>query len=138
MVDDVLINKAASILQCAARAGEEYAGDPDGLATNFTRQYAAILTIHRARKASVVMGMQVNRCERLGVKQSARNTLTLLEQRGWITLATAEHMKRKVGFRNLAVHDYQTLQLPTTLNILQHHMDDFLAFSCQLVLRDQA
>ena len=41
-----------------------------------------------------------------------------------------------VGFRNVAVHDYQSLQLPITLNILTHHLDDFLVFSRQMLLHD--
>ena len=41
-----------------------------------------------------------------------------------------------VGFRNIAVHDYQTLQLPITINILTEHLDDFLIFSRQMLLHD--
>lgn len=40
MADDVLINKAAVIERCVARAREEYASDPATFATNFTRQDA--------------------------------------------------------------------------------------------------
>ena len=48
VVDDVLLNKAAVIERCVARAREEYAAAGAGFATNFTRQDAAILTIQRA------------------------------------------------------------------------------------------
>lgn len=48
MADDVLLNKAASIERCIARAREEYNADPSGFATNFTRQDAAVLNIQRA------------------------------------------------------------------------------------------
>ena len=68
--------------------------------------------------------------------QSARNTFTLLEQAGWITSTVAEQMRRMVGFRNVAVHDDQALQLPITLNILTQHLDDFLRFSEQMLRRD--
>lgn len=47
MADDVLLNKAATIERCVARAREEYASDPDTFASNFTRQDAAILNIQR-------------------------------------------------------------------------------------------
>lgn len=43
MVDDVLINKAASIERCVARARQEYDKDPTSFATDFTRQDAAPL-----------------------------------------------------------------------------------------------
>lgn len=66
MVDDVLLNKAASIERCIARALEEYNADPSGFATNFTRQDAAVLNIQRACEAALGtgmgMGIQVPRC----------------------------------------------------------------------------
>ena len=136
MADDVLINIAATIERRVARAREEYAADPDGFAKNFSRQDAAILNIQRACEAALDMGLHIIRRERLGVTQSARDTFTLLAQAHWLTPAVAEQMKRMVGFRNVAVHDYQTLQLPITLNILTHHLDDFLVFSPQMLLHD--
>lgn len=136
MADDVLINKAAAIERCVARAREEYAADPAGFASNFTRQDAAILNIQRACEATLDMGLHIIRRERLGVTQSARDTFTLLEQAGWITSTVAEQMRRMVGFRNVAVHDDQALQLPITLNILTQHLDDFLRFSEQMLRRD--
>lgn len=56
MADDVLVNKAATIERCVARAREEYAKDPGTFATDFTRQDAAILNIQRACEAALDMG----------------------------------------------------------------------------------
>jgi uncharacterized protein YutE (UPF0331/DUF86 family) len=136
MAVDVLINKAATIERCVARAREEYAADPEGFAENFSRQDAAILNIQRTCEAALDMGLHIIRRERLGVTQSARDTFTLLAQANWLTPAVAEQMKRMAGFRNVAVHDDQSLQLPITLNILTHHLDDFLVFSHQMLLHD--
>jgi uncharacterized protein YutE (UPF0331/DUF86 family) len=44
-------------------------------------------------------------------------------------------MKRMVGFRNIAVHDYQTLQIPITVNIIEKHLDEFLEFSKLVLLK---
>ena len=137
MPDDVLINKAATIERCVARAQEEYSADPESFATNFTRQDAAILNIHRACEAALDMGQHIIRRERLGVTQSARDTFTLLQQGSWISEPVAEQMKRMVGFRNVAVHDYQALQLPITTNILTQHLNDFLAYSRQMLKKDR-
>lgn len=135
-MDDVLINKAATIERCVARAREEYAADPEGFAHNFTRQDAAILNIQRACEAALDMGLHIIRRERLGVPQSARDTFTLLSQAGWLDEAVAEPMKRMVGFRNIAVHQYQALQLPITERILSHHLGDFLNFAAQMLKHD--
>lgn len=136
MADDVLINKAATIERCVGRARQEYAGDAPGFSLSFTRQDAAILNIQRACEAALDMGQHVIRRERLGVPQSARDVFTLLARGGWIAPALAEGLRRMVGFRNIVVHEYQSLQLPITVSIIEHHLDEFLAYSKAVLLRD--
>jgi len=136
MADDVLINKTAAIERCVARAREEYHADPEGFASNFTRQDAAILNIQRACEAALDMGQHLIRREKLGVPQSARDVFALLAQAGWIDAALADALKRMVGFRNIAVHDYQSLQLPITVNIISRHLDEFLQYSAAILQKD--
>ena len=136
MADDVLLNKAATIERCVARAREEYGHDPGTFASNFTRQDAAILNIQRACEAALDMGQHLIRRERLGLPQSARDVFALLAQAGWMDATLADGLKRMVGFRNIAVHDYQTLQLPITVSIITQHLDEFLHYSRALLLRD--
>jgi len=129
MHDDTLLNKAASIERCVARAKADYALNLDTFAQDFTRQDAAILNIQRSCEAALDMGQHLVRRERLGVPQSARDVFELLHAGGWLAADLAEAMKRMVGFRNIAAHDYQALQLPITVNIICHHLGDFLAFN---------
>ncbi len=136
MVDDVLLNKAATIERCVLRAREEYFSDPATFATNFSRQDAAILNIQRACEAALDMGQHLIRRDRLGVPQSARDVFALLAQAGRIEPPLAEGLQRMVGFRNIAVHDYQSLQLPITIAIIEKHLDEFLQYSKALLLRD--
>lgn len=70
--------------------------------------------------------------------QSARDVFALLAQGGWVAPALADGLKRMVGFRNIAVHDYQALQLPITVAIIQNHLDEFLRYSQGVLLRDAA
>ena len=129
MSDDVLINKAATIERCVARAREEYNANPQGFETDYTRQDAAILNIQRACNAAIDMGQYLVRRERLGIPQRARDAFDLLATHGWIDTALADSLKRMTGFRNLVVHDYQSLQLPIAIQIIQHHLDDFLLYT---------
>jgi uncharacterized protein YutE (UPF0331/DUF86 family) len=57
---------------------------------------------------------------------------------GWIDTALADSLKHMVGFRNIAVHDYQALQLPITVSIITAHLDEFLQYSQAVLLRDAA
>jgi uncharacterized protein YutE (UPF0331/DUF86 family) len=84
------------------------------------------------------MGQHIIRRESLGLPQSARDVFALLAQANWMDEALAESMKRMVGFRNVAVHEYQTLQLPIMLNIITGHLDEFAAFNRCMLLKDAA
>ena len=136
MADDVLINKAATIERCVARAREEYLSNTASFSTNITRQDAAILNIQKACVIALDMGQHLIRRDRLGVPQSARDVFALLARAGRIEPALAEGLQRRVGFRNIAVHDYQSLQLPITVAIIEKHLDEFLQYSKTLLQHD--
>ena len=138
MADDVLINKAATIERCVARAREEYVKNPATFSIDFTRQDAAILNIQRACEAALDMGQHVIRREKLGVPQSARDVFTLLAQGGWIDTVLADKLKCIVGFRNIAVQHYQALQLLILVSIIETHLDEFLEYIQTLLLGDAA
>ncbi|WP_122421023.1 type VII toxin-antitoxin system HepT family RNase toxin [Pseudomonas viridiflava] len=138
MADDVLINKAASIERCVARAREEYEKGPSSFEFDFTRQDAAILNIQRACEAALDMGQHLIRREALGVPQSARDVFELLHRGGWLEASLLPVMKNMVGFRNIAVHEYQTLQLPIAVAIITQHLVDFVLFSSAILRQDAA
>jgi uncharacterized protein YutE (UPF0331/DUF86 family) len=135
MADDVLINKSATVERCVARAREEYAHDPANFSTNFTRQDAAILNVQRACEAVLDMGQHIVRRENLGVPQSARDVFALMARAGWIDAPLAEALKHMVAFRNIAVHDYQSLILPILVSVLTGHLDEFLHFTRTVLQR---
>ena len=99
-----------------------------------TRKDAVILNIQRACEAALDMGQHVIRREKLGVPQSARDVFTLLAQGGWIDAALADKLKHMVGFRNIAVHDYQALRLPILISSIEMHLNEFLEYSQALLL----
>ena len=134
MPDDVLINKSATVERCMARAREEYERDPTTFATDITRQDAAVLNVQRACEAVLDIGQHLVRREGLGVPQSARDVFELLAQGGWIDVELAQALKRMVAFRNIAVHDYQSLLLPILVSVITQHLGEFLDFT-QTVLK---
>jgi uncharacterized protein YutE (UPF0331/DUF86 family) len=136
MADDVVLNKAATIERCVARAREEYAAAGADFASDFSRQDAAVMNIQRACEAALDLGQHLIRRDKLGVPQSARNVFDLLAQAGHIDAALAESLKKMVGFRNIAVHDYQTLLLPITVSVITEHLDEFLQLTSSLLKQD--
>jgi uncharacterized protein YutE (UPF0331/DUF86 family) len=134
MADDVLLNKAAAIERAVRRVREEYAGDDRNLLHDQTRQDAIILNLQRACESSIDAAMHLVRVRRLGVPQETREAFVLLEQAHVLEPHLADRLKKMVGFRNVAVHDYQTLNLEIVRRIVVNHLDDFLAFT-QVLLR---
>lgn len=134
MADDVLLNKAAAIERAVDRAREEYAGDDANLTRNQTRQDAIILNLQRACESSIDAAMHLVRVHRLGVPQETREAFDLLERAGHLDSSLATRLRKMVGFRNVAVHDYQKLNLDVVRSIPVERLDDFLEFT-RLLLR---
>ena len=138
MVPDVLINKAAIIERCLKRIGEEYRGHEDELETNFTRQDSIILNLQRACEAAIDAAMHIVRSEKLGVPQQSRDAFEMLFEAGIIGKDLKQHMQAMVGFRNVAVHDYRTLNLAIVRSIVKNRLGDFRSFVSVLLKFNRA
>lgn len=82
------------------------------------------------------MWHHVIRKQKLGLPQSSRDVFTLLASAGILLEALSRDMKKKVGFRKIAVQESQALPLPITITIITTHLDDFLRYS-ELLLQTQ-
>lgn len=125
---DVILNKRQTIDRCLTRILEEYDGNPAHL-TNYTRQDSIVLNIQRACEASIDLAMHVVSERKLGLPQSSRDAFELLHQNGLLDESLTRRMKAMVGFRNIAVHDYRSVQADILQSIIEHHLDDFRVFS---------
>src|SRR5690606_27684965 len=128
MIDDVIVNKTETIKRCIRRILEEYGGDERNL-HHITKQDSIVLNLQRACEAAIDLAMHVVAERGIGVPQSSRDAFALLEREGMISAVLSYQMKAMVGFRNIAVHDYQALQLPVLKSIVERHLDDFTAFA---------
>ena len=128
-MDDVLLNRAAAIQHGVRRVREEHAGDDGNLLSNQTKQDAIILNLQRACETSIDAAMHLVRLHRLGVPQETREAFSLLETAGMLDHALADHLRKMVGFRNVAIHEYQKLDLDIVRRIVAESLDDFLAFT---------
>lgn len=128
MKSDVILNKVSIIERSLKRINDEYAKDPANL-ENFTKQDSIILNLQRACEASIDLGMHCVAEKKLGLPQSSRDAFTFLENEGIITPSLSISMKAMVGFRNVAVHDYQELSLVILQKIMDNHLGDFRKFT---------
>ena len=132
-MDDVILAKAAAIERCVRRVREVYAGDPANLTDDLTRQDSIILNLQRACEAVIDLAMHLVRKGRLGIPQDSREAFDLLVSERRLDAKLAESLKRMVGFRNVAVHDYIRLSLAIVRAIIEKHLDDLVRFSSEAV-----
>jgi uncharacterized protein YutE (UPF0331/DUF86 family) len=131
-MDDVLLNKAATIERCLIRIQEEYENHKDELESNFTRQDSIILNLQRACEASIDGAMHLVRQNKFGIPQQSRDAFIMLADNDLIDLQLSKNMQSMVGFRNIAIHNYQKLSLPILRSILESHLVDFRSFATYL------
>ncbi len=133
MPDDVILNKIAAIERCLMRIREEYRGHEVELATNFTRQDSIILNLLRACEAAIDVAMHLVRVNALGVPQDSRDAFSLLDRVNLIPADLSRRLQAIVGFRNIAVHNYQKLNLDILRAVLTERLTDFESY-CQCLL----
>lgn len=124
MGNDVTINKIETIERCINRINEVYDKNPENL-NDYTKQDSIILNIQRACEAAIDLAMHIVSEKRLGVPQNSRDSFEVLNSNNIIDDVLNKKMKAMVGFRNVAVHDYKTLNLKVVQAIIENHLKDF-------------
>lgn len=133
VTDDILLNKTAIIERCLRRIAEEYNACPQ--LNNYTHVDALILNLERACQATIDMAMHLVAQRRLGIPQGSADAFVLLCQNGMIEQDLSTRLIAMVGFRNIAIHEYQGLNLEIVQFILDKGIYDFIEFCRQLGLQ---
>lgn len=133
---DALAQKASRLERCVQRARDEHQ-----LATHFltdiSRQDAAILNIQRACELALDMGNMVVSKESWGIPRSARDVFATLHERGLIDGQQATALQHMVGFRNLAVHEYESLNMSIVQSIITTDIDCLPRLAGAILLKYQ-
>ncbi|MDM5450960.1 type VII toxin-antitoxin system HepT family RNase toxin [Peribacillus simplex] len=132
MKNDVILNKISVIERCMNRVRDVYANDAGSL-KDFTKQDSIILNIQRACEASIDLAMHIVAETRLGLPQTSRDAFDMLHNSLIIDENTAKRLKAMVGFRNIAVHDYQTVNIDILQQIVENHLGDFTDYTKQIL-----
>ena len=132
MKNDVILNKISVIERCKKRILDVYDQKPENL-KDYTKQDSIILNIQRACEACIDLAMHIVAQERLGLPQTSRDAFDMLESSSIIDEEIAKRLKAMVGFRNIAVHDYQTINLNILEQIVEKHLEDFTDFTKQIL-----
>ena len=127
-MDDVLINKIAIIQRSLKRINQVYLDVGTHLTTDYTRQDSIILNLQRVCEASIDLANHITKQKRLGIPQSSRDSFNILLKAGLLSEDVTNNLKKMVGLRNIALHNYQELNLDTVKFIIENHLVDFQYF----------
>ncbi|MFO1037632.1 MAG: DUF86 domain-containing protein [Geminicoccaceae bacterium] len=136
MIDEVLISKAESIERCLERVRSTYIGHEADFAESYDLQDIIVLNLQRACEAAIDMANRMIRLRRLRYPRESKESFDRLVAAGLLTPELGETMGRMVGFRNIAVHEYQELDIEKVRHIVEHRLADVQAFSTAMLRAD--
>jgi uncharacterized protein YutE (UPF0331/DUF86 family) len=128
-MSDVAIQKITSLQRCVTRAREAYAAAGAKIRTDYNMQDAAILNVIRACDTAIDLANMAIRKRKFGVPNQSQDSFTTLVREGIIPTELDESLKRMIGFRNLAVHQYRELDLDILDSVVRKNLDDLLVFA---------
>ncbi len=132
-LDDICFNKIAIIERCLVRVFEEYKSDTT--LESPTHADALLLNLERACQAAIDLAMHLVARDRLGMPQDSADAFVLLSRAQRIAPETAKRLSAMVGFRNVAVHEYQRLNMDIVKAIVEKDWSVFEVFAQQLGMR---
>lgn len=124
----VILNKFESIERCIHRIKEEYEDNPKNL-EDYRRLDSIVLNLQRSCELVTDIAMYIVSARKLGIPQEKREAFELLEKNGLIPKAMSENMKKMIGFRNIAVHDYKKIDETILQDVIENHLNDLLDFA---------
>jgi uncharacterized protein YutE (UPF0331/DUF86 family) len=131
---DVVLAKVATIDRCLNRIAEVQR-PRSGALTSVDVEDIMVLNLTRAAQATIDLATHVVTTEAYGLPDSVGAAFGLLAKQGVIADSLADRMRKMVGFRNVAVHDYQTLNPDVLHSIVEHHLEDLRAFARAIIER---
>lgn len=124
MVDpDVVAAKIAVVDRCLARVAE-VRGERRAQLSPVDVDDITALNLQRAVQAGIDLANHVAAREGYGLPDSTAGAFGLLAERGVIGRDLADRLRRMVGFRNIAIHDYKTIDPAILESIVRYHLDD--------------
>jgi uncharacterized protein YutE (UPF0331/DUF86 family) len=121
---EIIISKVESIQRCIKRVLEEYDNDPANL-ENFTKQDSIVLNLQRACELSIDMGNYIISKKSFRTPKTSRDVFEILADNSVIDTSLSVKLQKMTGFRNIAVHDYQRIDLNILKSIIENNIVDF-------------
>jgi uncharacterized protein YutE (UPF0331/DUF86 family) len=128
---DVVLAKAAAVDACLRRIADVRARAASLQPIDV--EELIVLNLQRAAQASIDLAAHVVATEAFGLPADLADTFSLLEKHDIIDGELARRLRNMVGFRNIAVHQYQAVDPAIVDSIVTKHLDDLRSFARRIV-----
>lgn len=133
MVDnDVVLRKVGNIQRWLKRIRDVTGLRPESL-DNLDAQDVFVLNLQRAVQSSLDLAAHVIASEGLGLPSSLKENFSLLQKSGIVSADLSERLQRMVSFRNIAIHEYENIDVDVLKSILKHHLPDVEAYYAAII-----
>lgn len=129
MDKEVLEAKLAALIRCVHRVKTQGISSVEDLENNIDKQDIIILNLQRAVQICVDIGNHILLDYDTETPTTMAETFKKLAQNKLISQNTSENLSHAVGFRNIAVHQYEDLDCKIIYAIVTSHLDDFKSFA---------
>ena len=124
---DIVLAKIGAIQKCIKRI-ESVTGLKADRLDDQDVQDIFVLNLQRAIQSAIDLSTHIIATEGLGLSDTVRGNFELLEKAKVINKDLSRKMQSMVGFRNIAIHDYQSLNVDVLKSILKKHLRDLEEF----------
>lgn len=132
MDKEVLITKLESLIRCIHRIKDQNISKLEELEQNIDKQEIIILNLQRAVQLCVDVGNHILLDYRTQTPATMADTFKYLAENMLISKENAEQLSHSVGFRNIAVHQYENIDCKIVFSIITQHLDDFKTFAASI------
>ena len=132
---EVIEQKLESVRRCLQRIKEKCPPSADILARDLDAQDILALNLSRAVQLCVDIGAHIVAGKNVPPPATMGQTFDVLAELGIISEELALRMKNAVGFRNIAVHNYEAINWQIVHAIATRYVGDFTDFA-RSVLRE--
>ncbi len=127
MTDADLVAKRLALIETLVRELRTLAR-PERIDEDVREERFVEHTLQLAIQAMLDVASHVVSDERLGEPATLQDLFGILARHGWLDPALVPALARAAGFRNVLVHGYTAVDLGVVRDLLEHHLDDLLAF----------
>lgn len=129
----VIQNKIESLRKCLLRVEQRCPDSLDALLQDIDAQDVLVLNLSRAVQLCVDISLHLLSGLEQPVPDTMGQAFTELAASGIIDNELAEKMRRAVGFRNIAIHNYDEINWAIVYAIARERLVDFRLFVQQIM-----